>query len=144
MNTPMTATHVFYSAEQNVIIDTCTDENPPRGHFGRTLEETRKEYPDAVYMLFDDAIKTKEEKHKTPVSEITEEQFWYFLEVLPPNQWKQEHGRESFKMSEHWSGSITGIYARIGERYFTFMDNYRLPHDEIMKRCEEFIKAGKS
>lgn len=145
MNNPMTATHVFYSAGQNCIIDTCTDEETPRGHYGgRTLEQLRGEYPDAVYMSFDEASKLHDEKNKLPVSEITEKEFWYFLEVLPPNGWKQESGRESFKMSEHWSGPITGIYARIGKRYFTLRDHYKMPHDEIMRLCEEFMKAGQS
>jgi hypothetical protein len=144
MNNPMTATHVFYSSKENCIIDTCTDEIIPRGHYGKkTLEQTRLEYLDAVYMPFEDASKLMDEKNTLPVSEITKEDFWYFLEVLPPNQWIQESGCESFKMSEHWSGPITSIYARIGKRYFTLRDNYKLPHDEIMKRCKEFI-GGKS
>lgn len=143
MNTPMTATHVFYSAKTNSIIDTCTDENPPRSHIQReTLEEIRARYPDAEYIIFDDAIKISEEKHRLPVREITEKDFWEMLEVLPPAGWKQEPNCESFKLSERWSGNITDIYARIGERYFTLRDTIFLPHTEIVNRCNKYIKEN--
>ncbi|MBK7366185.1 MAG: hypothetical protein IPI97_14805 [Nitrosomonas sp.] len=140
MNTPMTATHVFFQRKSGSIIDTCTDENPPRSHIQReTLDEICARYPETEYIEFDEAIKIKDEKNRLPVSEITEKDFWYMLEVLPPKGWKQEPGRESFKMIEHYSGNITGIYARIGERYFTLQDDAFTTHDEIMRRCEAFM-----
>lgn len=143
MNTPMTATHVFYSRSQNVIIDTCTDENPPRSHINlNTLDELRGEYSDVEIIKFETAIKIKEDASRLPVREITEKDFWYMLEVLPPAGWKQEQGCESFKLSERWSGNITDIYARIGERYFTLRDTIFLPHAEIMNRCNQYIKEN--
>lgn len=141
MNTPLTATHVFYSPNGNYIIDTCTDETNPRSHVrGETIEEIRLRYPDAVYMEWDNASKLMDENNRLPVSEITIERFWYALEVLPPEGWKQESGCESFKMMERWSGNITDIYVRIGERYFELRDSFLLPHAEIIRRCQEFIK----
>jgi len=141
MNTPMTATHVFYSAKTNSVIDTCRDTTPPRSHIqNETLEEIRARYPDAEYIKFDDAIKISNDKNRLPVREITEKDFWEMLEVLPPEGWKQETNCESFKLCEYWSGTITDIYARIGKRYFTLRDSARTPHAEIIRRCQEFIK----
>lgn len=140
MTTP-TATHVFYSRSENTVIDTCRDTNPPRSHIqNETLNEIRARYPDAEYIEFEKAIKIIEEKHRLPVREITKEYFWEMLEVLPPAGWKKETGCESFKLSEKWSGNITDIYARIDKRYFTLRDTIFLPHNEIIKRCKEFMK----
>lgn len=142
MNTPLSATHVFYSASQNCIIDTCTDENPPRSHVnGHTLAEIRTRYPDAVYMEWEKASKIMDEKNRIPVREITMEQWWEMLEVLPPEGWKQTGSNESFKMMEHWSGNITDIYARIGDRYFVLRDDCFMKHDEVIRRCQDFIKG---
>ncbi len=140
MNNPRTADHAFYTPKENRIIDTCTDEPTPRGYYSRqTLEEIRADYPDAVYMLFDEAIKTMYNAHKTNVEEITEEKYFYALEVLPPAGWINGDDCETFKMSEHICGNITDIYARIGQRYFTYCDDIRTPHAEIIKRCENLI-----
>ena len=141
MNTPFTATHVFFQRETNSIIDTCTDENPPRYHIQReTLAEICRRYPNTEIIPFDEAIKIKDEANKKPVKEITEQEFWEMLEVLPPLGWKHGANCESFKMSEMWSGNITDIYARIDKRYFTLRDDVRTSHDEIMRRCENFKK----
>jgi hypothetical protein len=142
MNTPMTATHIFYSAKTNDIIDTCTDENPPRSHVnGHTLEEIRTRYPDAVIMEWEKAQKIMDDRNCLPVREITEEQWYEMLEVLPPEGWKNDDNGESFKMMERWSGIITDIYARIGTRYLTLRDSAYTKHDEIMKRCNQFIQG---
>jgi hypothetical protein len=139
MNTPMTATHVFYSELGNCIIDTCTDSIPPRSHITHeTLEEIRRRYPDAQYMEFETASQAQEDRHKRPVIEITKEKYWEMLEVLPPMGWVQRGGCESFKMSEMHSGIITDIYAKIGDRYFSLRDSQFTKHDEIIKRCEQY------
>jgi hypothetical protein len=139
MNTPYTATHVFYSAEKNCIIDTCTDENPPRSHiYGNTLPEIRQRYPDAVMMNLDNACTIMDEKNRLPVSETTEAEFWEMLETLPPAGWKRDATGESFKMSELYSGNITSIYACIKGHYFTLRDDIRTPHAEIIARCKSF------
>ena len=140
MNTPMTATHVFYSIAQKCIIDTCTDENPPRTHIqGETLEEIRNRYPDAEYTEFESAYTIIQNSHKRGVTETTKEEFWEMLEVLPPTGWKTGDSCESFKMSERWSGNITDIYARIGNRYFTIRDDIRTTHEAIITRCKKFM-----
>jgi hypothetical protein len=54
-----------------------------------------------------------------PPSEVTEERWTYFLEVLPPKEWTNRGGFESFLMIEHTSGSFTQQCARLGQRYWT-------------------------
>jgi len=46
--------------------------------------------------------------------QITEKQWMYALEVLPPDGWVQEPGFNSFLMSERTSGSFTNQYVRYG------------------------------
>lgn len=141
MNNPTTATHVFYSKGDTNIIDTATDENPPRGHWsGETLEEIRKRYPEAIYTSFEEASAMMDAAAKLPPEEITEEKFWYMLEALPPVGWKHGADCESFKMSERWSGNITYIYARISNKYFEMRDDIRTPHDVIIEKCQTFLK----
>lgn len=56
--------------------------------------------------------------------EITEELFWYFLEVLPPVNWKSDSKGESFYMSEALTGNIRSKYIREGSRYFHEYQRY--------------------
>jgi hypothetical protein len=46
--------------------------------------------------------------------EITEEEYWYFLEVLPP----LDMTGGAFAMSEFTSMNLTESFYRIGDRYF--------------------------
>lgn len=142
MNTPLTATHVFFSRSRNSVIDTATNEPTPRGHYqGETLEQIRAKYPDAELIAWETASRIMDEANRLPVSEITEQEFWYYLEVLPPAGWRHGTNNESFKMSERYSGYITSIFARQDNRYFQLRDDIRLSHDEIMRRVSEYIRT---
>ena len=55
------------------------------------------------------------------VTETTEEQFEYALNVLPPLKWCTIAGVEMFCMSEMYTGTYTNQYARIGDKYYTAM-----------------------
>lgn len=106
-----------------------------RGKFGgRTLDEIRKEYPTAIECSIDTAIERDQDYWRTDPIEITEADYWEMLEILPPVSWVQRHGSESFKMSERTSGSITGIYCQIGDRFFTFQDVIYMKHDHIIEK----------
>ena len=138
MNTPATAIYCFYVHGDHHIIDTVTDENPPRGHYsGKTLEQVQERYPNAQIVDFNYAGKEIDDAVRQPAEEITEETFMYMLEVLPPMGWIQRAGSESFKMSEMQCGLMTGIYCRIGKRYFMLIDSVLLKHEQIVAMCEE-------
>ena len=46
-----------------------------------------------------------------PLRKITESQFFYALEVLPPMRWVRENGLETFCMMEYTCGFVTAQYA---------------------------------
>ena len=80
-------------------------------------------------------------RFKTPVSEITGEDFDYALNVLPPVGWRTASGGEVFRISERTAGRVTAIYVALGGRFFTFQDDIRLEHDTCLARVAEFIAA---
>lgn len=99
-----------------------------------TLAQVRIRYPDAEIGEWENIYRAAEHSCKTEPQEITEAQYIYALEVLPPVCWKNAKGVESFKMSERFYGNVTAIYARLGKRYFTFNDLISLQPDEIADR----------
>jgi hypothetical protein len=99
-----------------------------------TLAQIRIRYPEAEIGEWEDIYRAAENSCKTEPQEITEAQYIYALEVLPPVCWKNAKGVESFKMSERFYGNVTAIYARLGKRYFTFNDLISLTPDEIADR----------
>lgn len=132
----------YYSPSKLTVIDLIMP-NGLTQYAAETEEQIRLRYPDARRMTFDDAILSKENALIDAPMEITEDQFIEALEVLPPNQWRTVGNEESFKMSEHLSGGITRIYARIGERFFSFNDRFTLPHKQIIAKCQE-AQVGES
>lgn len=79
--------------------------------------------------------------HRTPVREITPDDFNYALEVLPPLDFRQEGGYLSFKMSEFYTADLTSIYVRDPEgRCFTFRDQVSLSASD----CAQRVDAHKS
>jgi hypothetical protein len=74
---------------------------------------------------------------RTDPEEIALSTFDDMLGVLPPVGWRNDGPAESFKLSERTSGSITGIYVRVGDRYFTFKDSITLPHAECCERVRQ-------
>ncbi len=60
--------------------------------------------------------------------EIGEEEYWYFLECLPPLSCRIPGTRGSFAMREFYSGSITNAYYKTADnRYFCRWIDYRQP-----------------
>jgi hypothetical protein len=136
------SSQVFYSPSRHSVIDLVVNGRGAYG--GKTLDETRAETADAVLIGIDDAIAMTDAATRSPVCEITREQFWTMLECLPPDDWQHGLGNNSFKMSERDCGNITGIYCQLGAdddgaRYFELHDAYTTPHVEIVRRCREFI-----
>ena len=90
-----------------------------------------------VIMTLAEAMERHEAAAKTAPVEITERKFTEMLCVLPPVRWHNDGATESFKMSERKTGFITGIYVRLGDRYFSFDDDITLPHEECCNRVRE-------
>lgn len=85
-----------------------------------------------------------EDQFKTPVQEISAEDFDDGLNVLPPVCWTRARGAQSFKISERVAGCVTAIYVNIGDRYFRFQDDIRMPHDTACERVLAFIATRKA
>ena len=133
---------VFYIPGTTTIIDNAVDRNGVLvGHYsGETLEQIRLRYPGATLGEWDDVYAEAEASCKTEPVEINEDEFLRALNVLPPVRWTQRSDSESFKISERLYGSITAIYARLGNRYYTFSDNITLPHDHVISRIRQSLQ----
>lgn len=82
-----------------------------------------------------------EAQFKTPVEEISAEQFDDALNVLPPFAWTRTGGAQSFKISERIAGAITAVYVTIGDRYFRFQDDIHTPHSACCDRVLAFLAS---
>lgn len=71
--------------------------------------------------------------------EITEEQFEYALNVLPPVRW--ENG--GFFMSERYTNDVTGYYQQIGDKYYTSLQRLSYNRENILENLNQFINKGK-
>lgn len=124
---------VAYSPGSNSIIDFVPDgttEVPERLH---------KYGTDLIILSAPEAFKRYEDGFRSPVIEITAEQWDEALGCLPPVAWRHDGGGESFHISELVAGNIANIYVRIGERYFTFADSRFLKGAERVERAKAFM-----
>lgn len=62
--------------------------------------------------------KEKEAYLSRPMREITEEEFNYYMNILPPLHWVTKNGVEEFCMREMFSSTFTNQYARAGNKYY--------------------------
>ncbi|HEY1844009.1 MAG TPA: hypothetical protein VGH05_04030 [Buttiauxella sp.] len=75
----------------------------------------------------------------TDVSEITLTVFMDAIALMYPNDWQGDAHCESFKLSEMVSGDVTDIYAKVGDRYFTFRDKATMTHTAIIARINKEV-----
>lgn len=76
----------FASPDSNSLIDVIHPETNTGIYSNETLEQIRERYPAAEVVNIDDWCKAKAARQDSPVvwDEITEEQYWCWLECLPP------------------------------------------------------------
>lgn len=124
----------FVSLANRTVIDYVRD-NGLTQIFGQTIDEVRQRYPDVQIMSADEAVNAIETSLiDNDATEITEDQFISALEVLPPKHWQSYTDTESFMMAEYLYGYVTSIYARVGNRYYTFHDRCNMSHDDIIRK----------
>lgn len=100
----------------------------------QTVEALQQTYPGAKVTdvkLFTDE---QEKAYRTSPVEITQEDYYDALDVLPPVGFSSSGGFETFKMMEAISGRMTTIYARKGSRCWCFVDRDDMPHSTIVER----------
>lgn len=128
---------VFFSATARCAIDLVGALGV--GLYGkRSIDQIRLQYPDVEAISLDEAVERKEAMtcSRTPIP-ISAEQFDAALGELPPVGWYRTERAESFKSPEHFSGRVTAIYARIGERFYTFLGLCSMRHEDIIAFCKE-------
>ena len=96
------------------------------------------EYQEASRMI--DEIETK--KYLKPWEEITEEKWFYWLEVLPPEKWQNVNGVEFFRVMEYMSGNITRHCARfsVSGGGWRFFSTFRRASQTYQELSEEIYK----
>ena len=112
-------------------------------HSAQTLDELQATYPGAVLGTELEFTAQMEQACRTEPEHITADQFQDAFEVLPPVGWTSEGSQtESFKFMEHYSGRITSVYARVGDRFYRFLDVCSLSHAEIISKVRNCAQAA--
>lgn len=108
---------------------------------GETPEEAIARYAeeyggDLVVVGIVEAFRLQEEAAKTEPEEISGEEFDDKLNIMPPRGWVPGYGEgpSSFKIGEPYIGRVHSIYARLNGRFFTFRDDVRMAHDDILAK----------
>lgn len=127
----------FVSLSKRTVIDVIGEQG--LGQFSKqNLDEVRARYPDAMQMGLAEAADAIEAMWCSDApTEISTESFFAAMEELPPVEWINQGGTETFKSQEASSGQVTAIYARIGERCFSFLGRYGMSHNEIIAFCQQ-------
>jgi hypothetical protein len=119
----MDCTQCFASRSRQTIIDVLHPVTNKTYIYGKTLSETRQEYPDAEAMSVDEFCAWKADQQRTPIrwTETTKDRFFAMLELLPPAE--MTDGYRAFLVGEpydHDAGNghpRFGAFRRMGDRY---------------------------
>jgi len=103
----------------------------------------KDDFVGARFLPVEDAVELAEQvaifENCLPWKEISEDEWWEALEVMPPEQWKHCGGIEFFRWMEYLTGRITSHYARSGHRYFTANRLAVRSYAEYAKEIREII-----
>ncbi|MEQ1713280.1 MAG: hypothetical protein ABL908_18040, partial [Hyphomicrobium sp.] len=135
----------WYVPGKTHIVDVIHPDDGLTLHFAEDAAQIFARYPTAQRISCDDAWKAADAvgmtRYRKDVSEVTQERFNDALNVLPPVGWTTRQGVESFRISERIWGSITDIYARLGDRYFVLSDDIRLSPAIVAERVAAYASA---
>jgi len=116
---------VFYEPGKTHLYSVAVRRNGEyRSNYGnKTLAEAQASHPAVQLMPFGDALRMIDAAQTAaychePV-EITQDQFWEMLEVLPPCKWLRGTDSEAFFVSEALCADIHTWCVRIGSRYWS-------------------------
>ncbi len=141
-------TECWYVPGETHIVDVIHPDDGLTLHFAEDAAQICARYPTAQRISCDDAWKAADavgtERYRKDVSEVSEERFNEALNVLPPVGWTRHQGVESFRISERIWGSITDVYARLGDRYFVLSDDIRLSPAIVAERVAAYASAHPS
>ena len=127
--------HAIYCTRTATIIDLCR--GTPEQQQAQAQALTAEYGENLIILPFAEACRRHDDAAKSDPVKITGARWREALEILPPVGWQGDVARESFKMSERITGSITSIYVRLGDRHFSFADDIRTPHARCCERVEQ-------
>lgn len=127
-------TNCYYSKSKRTIVTFPNPSNAEIGLYGTTIAKLRDEYPDMELMLTSDAEKHRDDSFKTVPIEITEDQFNYAFESLPPENWKNIKGGFFFQMMEYIVGQITNYYVKLDGKFYKFADTAWMGSTEVLNK----------
>jgi len=109
------------------------------------LAEKARIHPDVKLTVVDDAgLEARHQAYidhaKHDEKEITQDDWFWKLECLPPCQWKMVGGVELFHMSERICFNLVSWLGRIGDQYFELVDLATTPTSVISSRFQQ-LKA---
>lgn len=130
----------FYVEGDISIIDTVKNGTDRSFYENENLDQIRKRHPEANLVPYEYALWRINEALKVQYpmlepKEITEEEYTYALEVLPPVNWIIDGDNQSFTMSERTYGDITVGYVKKGNTYYTMNCRTHTKHAELLAVC---------
>ena len=131
-------TNCYYSKTKKTIVTFPHPENSEITMFGSTIEEIKNEYPDIALIPTEQAVIEIEQAFTSYPIEITEKEYDYALNVLPPQNWKTFPDGEYFQMCEYTTGRITAYYAKKKNKFYTFNDIAYRNTGYIMNKLARF------
>ena len=131
---PSQDTQVFYNDERGVI-DVRLDTGV--GHYsGRTLDEIAAEYSGVEVLPIDEAVARLERKYISAPILIDADAYRQGLNEMAPKHWQAGEDSESFQMSEHLSGRVTGVFVRVGEHFLNWNDIAGTAHADLVDKAK--------
>lgn len=109
---------------------------------GKTLQQLQERDPHIMLVDGDIFVEIVERRMTTDPVEITESDYWYLLEVLPPCSWQKFGDTESFYMSEFTNLSVTCHVVRIGKQYFKFEAPVMHSHSDRVAKVLKWRREG--
>jgi len=110
---------------------------------GKTLEEYLfdAENKGQIVFPFDEAMKLIDEEHDKLSSqawkEITEQDYTFALECLPPSRWERVQGVEFFQSRERYSCDVTSTYAQYDKKYFSALRKTSCDYETLSAEIKE-------
>jgi len=99
--------------------------------------------PDYVCIQFDDALgqikEVQSDIYIKPWKEISEDDYMYALECLPPEKWMTVDNVNIFRMCEYTTCNITGHYAHHEDRFFQAYRRSSDGYDKLSREVKEAV-----
>lgn len=109
-----------------------------------TIDELRSSghvSPEAVVLPFEEAYTLQEgadrARYCTGPQRIDRNRWDELLNVLPPCHWIRSEACESFHISEALTGNLYTHCVRVGDAYFTLIEDRGTSHSDLVRMCSE-------